>query len=281
MTYAIIGGSSGVGRALAERFARAGHDLLLVSSDIRDTQALAADLGLRYRVRVVPLRLDLTLTPIPFAVIDSALSTLPPLQGLLLPAGVTAAHDAPGQPPESFDALTAANYGALCKLIDHFIPRLKQVPSGLIVGFGSVAATRGRSRNAAYGAAKRALASYFESLRHALSGSVVVQFYVLGYIDTHLAFGQRTLLPRAAPERLAERVYRRRLSDFGVVYLSALLVSALRRAARAALVRFPADVVLGTRDGRSQRELLLSGLQRRGHRAHRGGTGPRPAARVR
>lgn len=218
MTYAIVGGSSGVGRALAERFAAAGHDLLLVSSDARDTQALASDLGLRYRVRVVPLPLDLTVTPIPFGVIDSALSTLPPLQGLLLPAGATAPDDAPGQPNEKFDALTAANYGAVCKLVDHFIPRLKAAPGSLIVGFGSVAATRGRSRNAAYSAAKRALASYFESLRHGLSGSVIVQFYVLGYIDTHLAFGQRTLLPRAAPERLADRVYRRRLSDFGLVY---------------------------------------------------------------
>ncbi|MBC8022879.1 MAG: SDR family NAD(P)-dependent oxidoreductase, partial [Burkholderiales bacterium] len=51
-TILIVGGSSGLGRALAERFARAGHTLALVSSDVRDTEALAADLRLRHGVTV-------------------------------------------------------------------------------------------------------------------------------------------------------------------------------------------------------------------------------------
>ena len=48
MTYMIVGGSSGLGRELAERFAQAGHALVLISSDLRDTRALASDLALRY-----------------------------------------------------------------------------------------------------------------------------------------------------------------------------------------------------------------------------------------
>jgi NAD(P)-dependent dehydrogenase (short-subunit alcohol dehydrogenase family) len=83
-------------------------------------------------------------------------------------------------------------------------------------------AARGRTRNAAYAAAKRALDAYFESLRHALAGTgVVVQFYVLGYLDTHLAFAHDTPLPRAAPDACAERVFRRRAVDFGRAYYPA------------------------------------------------------------
>ena len=82
-----------------------------------------------------------------------------------------------------------------------------------------MAATRGRTRNAAYSAAKRALACYFESLRHSLSETkIVVQFYVLGYLDTNLAFAQRTLLPRATPGQLADKIYQQRLSNFGRSY---------------------------------------------------------------
>jgi short-subunit dehydrogenase len=218
-TYLIVGGSAGLGRALAERFARARHALVLVSSDLRDTGALASDLTLRYRVPVVPVQSDLASAEVDFSAIDSALSRLPPLAGLLLPAGMNREDDRPGQAQETFDALTHANYTSPCKFIDHYLPKLRAGSGGLIVGFGSVAATRGRTRNAAYSAAKRALASYFESLRHASSGSnVVVQFYVLGYLDTNLAFAQRTLLPRATPLALAEKVYRRRQSDFGVSY---------------------------------------------------------------
>ncbi|MBK7590781.1 MAG: SDR family oxidoreductase [Betaproteobacteria bacterium] len=218
-TVMVIGGSSGLGRALAERLARAGHSLVLVSSDLRDTQALAADLALRWGVQAVPMALDLAQSPLPLAALDAALAAMPPLTGLLLAAGMNREGDEPGQAPASFAALTCANYTSLCHLVDHFLPRLRREPRSWIVGFGSVAATRGRTRNAAYSAAKRALQSYFESLRHFLAGSgVKVQFYVLGYLDTNLAFGQRTLLPRASPQRLADAVYRRKDSDFGVSY---------------------------------------------------------------
>lgn len=219
MTYIIVGGSSGLGRALAERFAAAGHASVLISSEARDTQALAADIRLRHRIPAVSVALDLTDRRIDFGYIDEALASLPPLAGLLLAAGMNATTDHPGQSQESLDALTTANYTSICKLINHYLPRLHSVPHGLIVGFGSVAATRGRTRNAAYSAAKRALQMYFESLRHALAGSTVAaQFYILGYLDTNLAFGQNTVLPRAQPERLADIVYQRRLDDFGVSY---------------------------------------------------------------
>lgn len=218
-TCLVVGGSSGLGRALAERFAAAGHPLVLVSSDARDTQAVASDLALRHRVPVRTVALDLAAPAIPLAEIDDALNALPPLAGVLLAAGMNRADDAPGQPPEVFAALTNANHTNLCGIVDHCLPRLARAGDGFVVGFGSIAATRGRSRNAAYAAAKRALQSYFESLRHALAGSgVVVQFYVVGYLDTNLAFGQKTALPRASPLRFADVVYRRRRRDFGVGY---------------------------------------------------------------
>ena len=221
-TYLIVGGSTGLGRALAERFARAGHALLLVSSDVRDTRAVAADLTLRYHVPVLPLLLDLAVPAVDFQSLDAALSGLPPLAGILLAAGMNSPDDQPGQPPEALDALTSTNHTTICKIVDHYLPRLRAASCGLIVGFGSVAATRGRTQNAAYGAAKRALACYFESLRHSLSQSkITVQFYVLGYLDTNLAFAQRLPLPRATPRQLAERVYRRRLRNFGVSYYPA------------------------------------------------------------
>ena len=219
MTYMIVGGSSGLGRELAERFAQAGHALVLISSDLRDTRALASDLSLRYDVPVSSVQCDLANRAVDFQTIDSALDTLPPLAGLLLAAGMNRTEDQPGQPANALDSLTSANYTTLCKFIDHYLPRLRSASSGLIVGFGSIAATRGRTRNTAYSAAKRALTCYFESLRHSIGESkVTVQFYVLGYLDTNLAFAQPTLLPRASPRRLAERVYQRRLRDFGMSY---------------------------------------------------------------
>ena len=72
MTYMIVGGSSGLGRELAERFAQAGHALLLISSDLRDTRALASDLALRYDVPVSSVQCDLANRAVDFQTIDSA-----------------------------------------------------------------------------------------------------------------------------------------------------------------------------------------------------------------
>jgi short-subunit dehydrogenase len=73
-----------------------------------------------------------------------------------------------------------------------------------------------------YSAAKRALHSYFESLRHALSErGIRVQFYVAGFLDTNLAYGVRTPLPKADPRRLADEVVRQLGKDIGVRYFPA------------------------------------------------------------
>ncbi len=219
MTILVIGGSSGLGRALAERFALAGHALVLVSTDRRDTEAVAADLELRYRVTVVPVLLDMADPDASFNTIDAAIVGLPPIAGILLAAGMNHADDEPGDLPNHFEAIVRVNFSMPCRLVNHYLSGLRDGQPAVIIGFGSVAAVRGRTRNAAYSAAKRALDSYFESLRHALSQSNIrVQFYVLGYLDTNLAFGQTTPLPRASPTRLADFVFRHQRLDFGRKY---------------------------------------------------------------
>jgi NAD(P)-dependent dehydrogenase (short-subunit alcohol dehydrogenase family) len=90
---------------------------------------------------------------------------------------------------------------------------------GVIVGFGSVAAARGRSYNMSYSAVKRALESYFESLRHAPERTGYTRaIYLAGFSNTNLALGVRTLLPKADPHRLADEVVRQLGKDIGMRY---------------------------------------------------------------
>lgn len=213
MTWIIVGGSSGLGRALAERFAAAGCELVLLSRDVRDTTPLASHLAIKYAVKVSPVAIDLNCNPLPFAAIDSILEGHLPLKGLLIPAGVNDDSDVVGMGDTTLEYLTRVNYLAPCQLLNHYLPLLEQ-NSGVIVGFGSVATARGRSRNAAYAAAKGALESYFESLaHHAANSGISCQYYVLGYLDTNLAFAQDLLFPLASVDRIADVVYRRRFSS--------------------------------------------------------------------
>lgn len=216
MTFLLVGASTGLGRALTERFAAAKHPLTIVSSDLRDLTALAADLSLRYGARLECVAIDLANGQFFTDELDRALSRLPPLTGMLFPIGAVAEADLAGAQGGDLERMTQVNYVSVCHLLNHCLPRLLQAKSSLIVGFGTVAAERGRTRNAAYSAAKRALRSYFESLRHALAGrGVTVQFYTLGYLDTNLASSIRSIVPKSSPQLVADTVYRLRDRDFG------------------------------------------------------------------
>src|SRR5215813_166478 len=97
-TCLVVGGSSGLGRSLAERFACAGYAVALVSSDRRDTSALASDLELRLGVPVAVVAMDLRRERLDLSELDRALAVLPPLTTLLAPAGMNGGHDRPSQP---------------------------------------------------------------------------------------------------------------------------------------------------------------------------------------
>jgi short-subunit dehydrogenase len=217
LSHLVVGASAGLGRALAEGCASAGHSLVLVASDGRDLEAGAQDLRIRHGADVATVAADAG-EPAAFAERVAEAVAARDLSAVLLPLGATSPDDDfdSGDPGER---LLRINFLAPTALLARLLPQLRRQPAVTVVGFGSVAAARGRGRNVFYSAAKRALASYFESLRHACAGSRVrVQFYVLGYLDTQQAFGQRTLLPRADVGRLSSRVLTDLGCDFGVRY---------------------------------------------------------------
>ena len=93
MIAIVVGASAGLGRALAGELAATGHDLVVVSSDARDLEALASDLRIRHGVRVVAVPLDLGGEPSGVERLGEAVAELGSPDALLLPVGWTAATD--------------------------------------------------------------------------------------------------------------------------------------------------------------------------------------------
>ena len=209
MTCVVVGASSGLGRALAEELARGGHPLVLVSSDARDLLPLASDLTVRFGAAVRTVAADAAEHAGLAAALDRAVPSGQPITALLFPVGAVEQGDDGRLEPELAERLVRVNLLSVSSVVGRFLPRLISQGRGTIVGFGSVAALRGRSSNVVYAAAKRSLDSYFESLRHLSEPrGLTVAFYVLGYLDTQLAYGRRLLLPKADPKRVAKRVCR-------------------------------------------------------------------------
>jgi short-subunit dehydrogenase len=219
VTWVVVGASAGLGRALAERLAQERRSLLLVARDERDLAPLATDLAATHAARVRILVQDAAEPEVLAGRLYELLAT-EEVEGLLFPLGATDAGDEGGLDPGASEQLVRVNFLSVAAVIGRFLPKLIAQRHGVLVGFGSIAAVRGRSRNVVYSAAKRALESYFESLRHLAEGhGLTVTFYCLGYLDTSQAFGQRLLLPKADPAAVADEVCRALLRRRGRHYL--------------------------------------------------------------
>jgi short-subunit dehydrogenase len=206
VTAIVVGASSGLGRALSVELARNGHALLLIASDARDLGALASDLKLRFDVVVNILAMDLATQADPGARVCEALSEMPAATSLLLPVGMSRADDDGSLGAVALGQLLAINLHAPIAIVHTLLPVLLE-SKGTIVGFGSIAGARGRSKNIVYAAAKRGLETFFESLRHRHTPSDLrVQFYRLGFLRSNLTFGLRLPLPIAEPDAVAAKV---------------------------------------------------------------------------
>ena len=215
MTYVIVGASAGLGRALAEKFASENHDLIIISSDTRDLNALKHDLQNQFEVKINSVQMSFE-KQLDFHELDMVIEKMKPIDGVLLPVGYSDHSDNPYIDEKKILMLFNINLVNVSIFVNHFLKILKDT-SATITGFGSISAIRGRSRNSTYSAAKRGLENYFESLRHSESNSrLIIQFYVLGYLDTNLTFGENTIgFKPVNVVNLANKIYENRLNDFG------------------------------------------------------------------
>lgn len=217
--YLIVGASSGVGRAIAEEFAYQGHNLFLVSRSERDICAIASDLNLRYGVAVNHCELDLCSFQPDFSKIFEQIDLAgKEFKGVLIPAGFVIDGDDLAIEVSDINQLFQANCISIIKLITGILTKIKGSSGQIsVVGFGSIASVRGRGGNMIYSTSKAATRFYFEALRHAcVDIDVIVQYYILGYMNTNLAFAFNVMLPKGDPKKIAAKVYRDLEKDFGV-----------------------------------------------------------------
>jgi hypothetical protein len=206
----ITGASSGIGQALAARYARAGWRLALVArrSDEVATwaraQGLAAELWAVYRADVQDIdsivaagRRCLAEHGLPDVVIASA--------GISVGMDSADSEDL-GVMRDTF----AINNTGMAATFHPFISAMLARRSGTLVGIASVAAIRGLPGHGAYCASKAAVVAYCESLRgECRDAGVRVVTLLPGYIDTPLTARNRYAMPfLLQPAEFADRAYR-------------------------------------------------------------------------
>jgi short-subunit dehydrogenase len=152
-TVLITGASSGIGATYAERFARRGHDLVLVARDKVRLETLAARLREENSVAVDVLQADLT-QPSDLTAVEARLRDDSRIGILINNAGAAQSGSFIEQTADGIDQLVTLNTTALVRLAGAIAPRLAQAGEGAIVNIGSVVGLAPEFGMSIYGATK-------------------------------------------------------------------------------------------------------------------------------
>ena len=149
----ITGASTGIGAAYAERFARRGHDLVLVARDTARMEALRGRLHQETGVAIDIIQADLT-QPAELATVEARLRDDARIGILVNNAGTAIGGSFIEQSTDDVARLVALNTTALLRLASAIAPRLAKAGEGAIVNIGSVVGLAPEFGMTVYGATK-------------------------------------------------------------------------------------------------------------------------------
>jgi uncharacterized protein len=181
----ITGGSAGIGRELAERFAGSGHALFLIARNAQALERVRDDLMARYRVAVAVLAVDLT-----EATASARIEAEVTAQGgyvdiLINNAGIGVNGPFAEHDPAELLHLCDLNMRAPTELIRRFLPGMLARGRGGILNIGSLGGLVPGPHQAAYYASKAYLQSLTEAIAQETAGQGVrVSIVVPGPVAT-------------------------------------------------------------------------------------------------
>lgn len=152
-TVFITGASSGIGATYAERFARRGHNLVLVARDKSRLDNLAVRLRAESQVAVDVLQADLT-SPADLSALETRLRDDARIGILINNAGMAQSGGLLAQSAAAIERLITLNTTAPTRLAAAIAPRLAQAGTGAIVNIGSVVGFAPEFGMSIYGATK-------------------------------------------------------------------------------------------------------------------------------
>ena len=225
MKAVLLGGTSGMGRAIAQRLVERGDSVFLLGHIEAELIASAADLEARHpshrAAAWAPCNLE---QPEGFAAaLDAADQNLGAFDAVIVTAGMFASQDALEADTELARRLITVNYANTVVFCEHARKRLLARGGGKLVAFSSVAGDRGRKPVGIYGSSKAGLAIYLEAMDHKYKASGLDVLCVKpGFVKTGMTAGLKPPPFAGEPEKVAEQVIRAMDEGKALVYAPAI-----------------------------------------------------------
>jgi short-subunit dehydrogenase len=168
----VTGASTGIGAVYADRFARRGHDLVLVARNTARMNELAERLRKETRVGVDVITADLTQLE-DLARIEQRLREDARIGILINNAGTAIAGGVLTQNGDDISKLIALNITAVTRLANAVAPRFAEAGQGAIVNLGSVVGLAPEMGITVYGATKAYVLFLSQGLQNELAAKGV------------------------------------------------------------------------------------------------------------
>lgn len=193
-TFIITGATSGMGRGIAERFAREGASLILSGRNDdrgREVAALIQQQG----GRAVFLPGDISQPETNRRLVESALATFGRLDGIVTNAGHLGLGAVTDIQPEEWHYTFAANLHSVYYLSHYAIPHLRRQGRGVIIATASIAAFKSFPNHPAYCAAKAGLVALVRQMALDYGPTIRVNAICPGPVDTPLIWDSARAFP--------------------------------------------------------------------------------------
>ena len=221
-TAMIVGASTGIGAALAQRLVQEGYIVALLArrKDLLDD--LCTTLNAGGETRALAYAHDVTDTAAVPAMLQQVLADLGGLDLFIYNAGVMYPNDRTAyRVDQELHTLQVNTIGAVAWLVP-IAERFERARKGHIVGIGSIAGVRARAGMLAYTASKAALHTYLEGLRNRLARhGVTVTSIRPGQVDTDMLKNADKARGPISAAQDANLIWRSIRSKHGVAYIPA------------------------------------------------------------
>jgi NAD(P)-dependent dehydrogenase (short-subunit alcohol dehydrogenase family) len=220
MKAIVLGGTTGIGRAIARRLIERGDAVFLMGLDATDLERSAADLrahraGALVGFAVCNLEHPDTFVP----ALDAADAALGQFDAVIVTAAMFATQDALEADIELTRRLVTVNYAHTVVFCEHARKRLLSRGGGHLVAFSSVAGDRGRKPVAIYGSGKAGIAIYLEAMDHKFHAQGLSVVCVKpGFVKTGMTAGLKPPPFAGEPDQVAKDVIKAMDRRCPVVY---------------------------------------------------------------
>jgi len=239
---ALLGGTKGMGRALARAMAQRGDHLVLLGRDAADLDRSAEDLTARAPGSILGTATCDLADPGTFEpALARAREALDGLDAVIVTAGLFATQEALEQDLSRTEELLRVNFANTVLFCEHARTLLMAGGGGTLCVFSSVAGDRGRKPVILYGASKAGLSYYLEGLDHKFRSEGLVTVCVKpGFVKTGMTAGLKPPPFAGEPEQVARDVVKAIDRGRPVVYTPAawwLVMAVIRRLPRLVMRR--------------------------------------------